>query len=680
MAATKQNYIIVVGGSDKNAKIIEKYDPYSNRNPWEVIYNFTESIRHFSSVLIDEKLYLFGGWFNNEITNKAWYFDLSKKELTELSSMQEAKYCTTASVVGNYIFIIGGINEENQVLDTIERWDINNKTSKILEKKMTLKRHSHAAVVNDDRIFVIGGYDGENVLKNVESYSIEKDTWQDVDSMKSNRVNLAAVTVGNLIYAIGGSVSLDGEDGLKAVDSVECLNININKWDYVGNLTKPLKGHSAVVEKGRIICFGDATSNLVLEYMFSNKEWVEIREMKNKRQYYQVFSTNFNFSQVEQKGQENNVVLNRDNNLSNKNVTDQISHIDIELKKMLQASDYFSLPSVPTLVETMNSNDLPNDLSLQKKEKIALVGGFKIEIANAVDIYDVESNCWTRSEYIGINKYNFASVVVEDWIVIIGGQNSSKQILISVEYIDLKNGQKHQLNPLNQSRYLFSAVTHRKDSSTDVYAIGGSINTNDKSLSSVERWNSKTKNWDTNIASLLVGVSRHSASVANDRIYVTGGCMQEKEGISPINKVQMYSMEFNSWSYCAPMIHGRCDHSSVEFNGKLFVAGGRSVMKGVTEENNNTGVFYLESVEIYDPNTDLWTASYNLPKPVIEISLCCFQRKLFCMGGQDKKSSNLCVWEYDKGWTNSKNLNKERRASSALVIPDFSIFRPVREN
>lgn len=54
-----------------------------------------------------------------------------------------------------------------------------------------------------------------------------------------------------------------------------------------------------------------------------------------------------------------------------------------------------------------------------------------------------------------------------------------------MDYIDLKTGLKHQLKPLNEGRHCLAAVTLRRDSSIDVYAIGGTHK--EKILSSVER-------------------------------------------------------------------------------------------------------------------------------------------------------------------------------------------------
>ncbi|XP_077289473.1 kelch-like protein 25 [Arctopsyche grandis] len=297
-----------------------------------------------------------------------------------------------------------------------------------------------------------------------------------------------------------------------------------------------------------------------------------------------------------------------------------------------------------------------------KGYKMALVGGWDIDMANTFDIFDGLKNSWTLSKNIGINKSDFASVLVGGWILIIGGYNSSNGSMTSVEYIDLKSGEKKPLKPLNQARYWFSAVTLRRGSSTDVYAIGGFGGA--AFLSSVERWSSNTGDWEI-IAPLLVAVSNQSASVIADKIYITGGLTSEWKSS---NKVQMYSVETNSWTYRAQMIQGRAGHSSVAFQGKLYVAGGFDYQTSS----------FLDSVEHYDPNANVWTAFTKLPKAAYAISLGCFQNKLFSMGGKDVNRHELSdVWEYDatnKSWKASTSLSRKRSDAVANVIPYDSII------
>ncbi|XP_077293956.1 kelch-like protein 40b [Arctopsyche grandis] len=80
-----------------------------------------------------------------------------------------------------------------------------------------------------------------------------------------------------------------------------------------------------------------------------------------------------------------------------------------------------------------NNKNSKRETPRRKKEMIALVGGIDVLTANTIDTYDGQKKIWTISKDIGFNKRNFVSVVVGNWIVIIGGFNFSYELQTSVE-------------------------------------------------------------------------------------------------------------------------------------------------------------------------------------------------------------------------------------------------------
>ncbi|XP_077294955.1 kelch-like protein 41b [Arctopsyche grandis] len=162
-------------------------------------------------------------------------------------------------------------------------------------------------------------------------------------------------------------------------------------------------------------------------------------------------------------------------------------------------------------------------------------------------------------------------------------------------------------------------------------------------------------------------VDFHGASVIDNKIYVTGGRSYENGTHVSRDKLQVYSIESNSWNYRAQMTQARSHHSSVAFKGKIFIAGGYM-------EQTST---YLDSVDHYDPITNVWTAFTKLPKPQCYTSLCCFQNKIICLGGSDGLYMLSDVWEYDetnKNWKSLKRLSRSRSHAIAHVIPYNSII------
>ena len=91
-----------------------------------------------------------------------------------------------------------------------------------------------------------------------------------------------------------------------------------------------------------------------------------------------------------------------------------------------------------------------------------------------------------------------------------------------------------------------------------------------------------------------------AAVVLGDLLYIMGGYLG---GAGITNNVETYNYKTDTWSSSASnMLAARMFHSAVVHNGKIYVAGGRGKSIAVTHG------------EVYDPNTNTWTALPNLKR------------------------------------------------------------------
>ncbi|XP_077297050.1 kelch-like protein 25 [Arctopsyche grandis] len=317
------------------------------------------------------------------------------------------------------------------------------------------------------------------------------------------------------------------------------------------------------------------------------------------------------------------------------------------------------------LISSNRQNFILKDNHRKRSAKLAIFSTrHKTGVENFMDVYDRTTNKWTLSKDLRLDNFDYAPIVVNDWVVMISGQSKNS----AVDYIDLKDGQKYSLNPLNAPR-LFCCVVKlsQVDSSTDVYVVGGAEHWL-KPINTIEKWNSKRRNWETNVAPMLLAVHSHAVSVVDGRIYVTGGCKLVKDVLEVVDKVQMYSPQTNSWSYVKPMIQKRRVHKSADINGRLFVVGGLKDIPILS---------VLASVESYDPGSDLWTLFCNLPSPRWGTAISLFGDKLLFIGGHDGTSYLTDVLEYDvmnEKWCILKSLNMARSGGDPILIPYNSAF------
>jgi len=125
-------------------------------------------------------------------------------------------------------------------------------------------RRALAAVASQSHLYAIGGVDDNgNYVKTVEFARIEKNgdlgSWQQTSSLNQGRFYLAAVVVGQFIYALGGGSGPIGEDN-QPIASVERATINpdgsLSSWSIVSYMQLPRRGLKAVVVNNRIYAIG----------------------------------------------------------------------------------------------------------------------------------------------------------------------------------------------------------------------------------------------------------------------------------------------------------------------------------------------------------------------------------------------------------------------------------------
>ena len=75
-----------------------------------------------------------------------------------------------------------------------------------------------------DRIFVIGGNDGNTFLDSTECYDPRTDRWTMLAPMSLARAGIGAAALDGRIYAIGGF------DGTQRLDVVEMFEPRMNSW------------------------------------------------------------------------------------------------------------------------------------------------------------------------------------------------------------------------------------------------------------------------------------------------------------------------------------------------------------------------------------------------------------------------------------------------------------------
>ena len=169
---------------------------------------------------------------------------------------------------------------------------------------MQIPRASHATTGSkDNEVFVAGGYnEEEGLLNSAEMYDINADMWKKLSNMATKRKNLSlCVMVERYLYAIGGVI----ETNKPETDLIEVLDISnptlLQQWSQLlikGSI--PLQKAGIIeLSKDKLLIFGGKSEGRKLEsaYILNTSDLtlslhgkLESPEVFNNRSDYRRFS------------------------------------------------------------------------------------------------------------------------------------------------------------------------------------------------------------------------------------------------------------------------------------------------------------------------------------------------------------------------------------------------------
>jgi N-acetylneuraminic acid mutarotase len=172
-----------------------------------------------------------------------------------------------------------------------------------------------------------------------------------------------------------------------------------------------------------------------------------------------------------------------------------------------------------------------------------------------------------------------------------------------------------------------------------------------------------------------------AASVVNGKIYVIGGANSlpnfTESGIHParphqvLATVEEYDPESNTWRERRPMLVARNHHAAAGIGNKLYAVGGRvsGAFIGVSD--------VVDLLEIYDPESDLWTRGEKMPTARSAISAAVWDGKLLIAGGEAQDRRYLAAFKaveiYDPAvnrWNILPSMPHPRHGLAVGVIGD----------
>eukprot|EP01026_Neomeris_dumetosa_P010739 TRINITY_DN13989_c0_g1_i2.p1 TRINITY_DN13989_c0_g1~~TRINITY_DN13989_c0_g1_i2.p1 ORF type:complete len:267 (-),score=42.15 TRINITY_DN13989_c0_g1_i2:122-922(-) len=174
----------------------------------------------------DHVFYVGGGvvqqWFDT-----VYQYSIQQDAWKQVSNMNFARgSLRLVQVRGKLYALGGGKKDENSKMthhDTVEVYDMQQNVWQLIQNKMLNKRFMLGAVVIENAIYAVGGYDGKQYLNSVERFDPREGIWEHCMDMSICRGGHGAVNYNNDIVVCGGF------NGSQTMDLVEALDIRTNQ-------------------------------------------------------------------------------------------------------------------------------------------------------------------------------------------------------------------------------------------------------------------------------------------------------------------------------------------------------------------------------------------------------------------------------------------------------------------
>ncbi|WP_437678242.1 kelch repeat-containing protein [Sorangium sp. So ce131] len=182
---------------------------------------------------------------------------------------------------------------------------------------------------------------------------------------------------------------------------------------------------------------------------------------------------------------------------------------------------------------------------------------------------------WVAALPMNQARENHTATLLLDGRVLVAGGRGTSGVLASAELFLPATGTWVLTSPMSAARAEHTATLLR---SGEVLVVGGAT---------AELYRPATNTWSP-AAPPTVGRTRHTATLLEDgTVFVTGG----RVGGASAASAERYDPVSNSWTSRAPMARARNDHAAVRLlDGRVLVVGGGG------------------DSEVYDPAADAWSA------------------------------------------------------------------------
>ncbi|KAH0617453.1 hypothetical protein JD844_015704 [Phrynosoma platyrhinos] len=253
-----QEFLLLVGGRKDNQQTTRDVLLYDEKtNQWLSLAKYPSRLYKASAVSLHSNIYLLGGISigngKNQVSNHVYIFSLKLNQWRLIEPMLAPRYSHRSIAYKNFIFAIGGIGENQEILNSMERYDsIYNVWEHVANMPVAVL---HPAVsAKDQRIYLFGGEDMmQNPVRLIQvrytrrviAYDTKINKFVKCADMKERRMHHGATAINEKLYVTGGRC-LTIDNAIEDSDSLECYDPKLDTWVSKGRLPHKLFDHGCL--------------------------------------------------------------------------------------------------------------------------------------------------------------------------------------------------------------------------------------------------------------------------------------------------------------------------------------------------------------------------------------------------------------------------------------------------
>ncbi|XP_067903795.1 kelch-like protein 4 isoform X1 [Heterodontus francisci] len=197
--AVLEGPMYAVGGHDgwSYLNTVERWDPQARQ--WNYVASMSTPRSTVGVAALNGKLYAVGGRDGSSCLRSMECFDPHTNKWSMCASMSKRRGGVGVATCNGFLYAVGGhdapaSNHCSRLSDCVERYDPKTDTWTNVAP-LSVPRDAVGVCLLGDKLYAVGGYDGQTYLNTVESYDAQNNEWTEEVPLKIGRAGACVVVV-----------------------------------------------------------------------------------------------------------------------------------------------------------------------------------------------------------------------------------------------------------------------------------------------------------------------------------------------------------------------------------------------------------------------------------------------------------------------------------------------------